>query len=128
MMDSTFLGTLTCTALNLLERGVGSLSVVNANLRNQQLLADLGLNHILDVDIDGTLWPEERKAVCQELADCSEKGATCKEEQTQHVLTAHRVLSNVSRQNQSRFRDVIHFLEKELSSGGQSTCAAATSS
>ncbi len=127
MMDSTFLGTLTCTALNLLEKGVGSLSVVNANSRNQQLLTDLGLNHILDVDIDGTLWPEERKAVCQELADCAEKGASCKEEQTQHVLTAHRVLSDVSRQNQSRFRDVIHFLEKELSSGGQSTYAAATS-
>jgi anti-anti-sigma regulatory factor len=127
MMDSTFLGTLTCTALNLLEKGVGSLSVLNANARNQQLLTDLGLDHILDVDISGTLWPEERKAVCAELSDCVEKGATCKEEQTEHVLTAHRVLSDVSRQNQSRFRDVIHFLEKELISGGQPALAAATS-
>lgn len=128
MMDSTFLGTLTCTALNLLEKGTGSLSVLNANPRNQQLLTDLGLNHILDVDVSGTLWPEERRAVCAELSDCVEKGASCKEEQTEHVLTAHRVLSDVSRQNQSRFRDVIHFLEKELSSGGKPPALAAATS
>ena len=128
MMDSTFLGTLTCTALNLLEKGAGSLSVLNANVRNQQLLTDLGLNHILDVDVSGTLWPEERRAVCAELSDCAEKGASCKEEHTEHVLTAHRVLSDVSRQNQSRFRDVIHFLEKELSSGGKPPALAAATS
>jgi anti-anti-sigma regulatory factor len=128
MMDSTFLGTLTCTALNLLEKGAGSLSVLNANARNQQLLTDLGLNHILDVDVSGTLWPEERRAVCAELSDCAEKGASCKEEHTEHVLTAHRVLSDVSRQNQSRFRDVIHFLEKELSSGGKPPALVAATS
>jgi len=114
MMDSTFLGMLTGTAIYLMEHGHGTLSVLNANTRNQQLLNDLGLDQILEVDVAGTKWPEERKAVCEELSCCEEKGAECKEEQTQHVLTAHQVLSGVSRENQSRFRDVIHFLEKEL--------------
>ncbi len=117
MMDSTFLGTLTGTALKLLEHGGGTLSVVNANERNRQILNDLGLDQILDVDVAGTCWPEERRVVTEDLSLCQEQGATCKMEQTEHVLTAHRMLSNVSRQNQSRFRDVIHFLEKEL--GGQ---------
>jgi anti-anti-sigma factor len=117
MMDSTFLGTLTGTAIHLLEQGKGSLSVLNANPRNQQLLADLGLDQILHVDIAGTQWPEERKTVCAELSNCQEKGANCKEEQTEHVLTAHKTLSTINRQNQSRFRDVIYFLEKELSGG-----------
>ncbi len=115
MMDSTFLGTLTGTALSLMEHGGGTLSVLNANARNLQILNDLGLDQILDVDIQGTRWPDERRTVCEDLATCQEQSAaSSKLEQTAHVLTAHQVLSNVSHQNHSRFRDVIHFLEKEL--------------
>ena len=115
MMDSTFLGTLTGTALNLIEHGGGTLSVLNANQRNQQLLTELGLDHILDLDVAGTAWPNERREACALLSTCGEKGAECKEEQTMQVLTAHQTLSGVSGENQGRFRDVIHFLEMELS-------------
>lgn len=118
MMDSTFLGTLTGTALNLLESGGGTLSVLNANPRNQQLLTDLGLDHILDLDIAGTAWPAERLEACAQLSTCGEKGAEGKMEQTEHVLTAHRTLADVSHENRGRFRDVIHFLERELSGSG----------
>lgn len=114
MMDSTFLGTLTCAALNLRERGGGSLSVLNANQRNQQLLTDLGLDHILDLDTNGTAWPDERREACMQLASCTERGAETRHEHTQHVLTAHQMLANLNGDNQGRFRDVIHFLEKEL--------------
>ena len=114
MMDSTFLGTLTGAALNLKGRSGGSLSVLNANPRNLQLLTDLGLDHILDVDSQGTAWPAERRLACAQLATCAERGDACKEEQTQHVLTAHQALAEMSDQNEGRFRDVIHFLEKEL--------------
>lgn len=128
MMDSTFLGTLTGTAIHLMEQGSGTLSVLNANPRNQQLLNDLGLDQILHVDVTGTQWPEERKTVCAELSCCEEKGAECKEEQAAHVLNAHKTLSNMNFQNQSRFRDVIHFLEKELQGEPpQPVMAAATS-
>lgn len=114
MMDSTFLGTLTGTALLLMEHGGGTLSVLNANSRNLQILNDLGLDQILDVDTQGTRWPEERRTVCEDLATCQEQSTACKLEQTEHVLTAHQLLSNVNQENRSRFRDVIHFLEKEL--------------
>ncbi|MDZ4289113.1 MAG: STAS domain-containing protein [Prosthecobacter sp.] len=116
MMDSTFLGTITGAALNLRETGGGSLSVLNANQRNQQLLTSLGLDHILELDVAGTAWPEERRQACVQLANCTEKGPSCKEEHTHHVLQAHQTLASLSGVNQGRFRDVIQFLEKELGS------------
>lgn len=114
MMDSTFLGMLTGAALNLRDKTGGSLSVLNANPRNLQLLSDLGLDHIMEVDTTGTSWTQEREMACAQLATCGERGASCKIEQTQHVLQAHQVLAEMSDTNQGRFRDVIHFLEKEL--------------
>ena len=59
----------------------------------------------------------------QQLANCTERGANCKEEQTHHVLQAHQALASLSGVNQGRFRDVIQFLEKEL----EGAPAAATS-
>ena len=72
MMDSTFLGMLTGAALNLREAGGGTLSVLNANQRNLQLLTSLGLDHILDLDQDGHLWTEERRQACEALQHCGE--------------------------------------------------------
>jgi len=114
MMDSTFLGMLTGTALNLREAGGGTLSVLNANQRNLQLLTSLGLDHILELDRDGCLWTEERKQAGSALEHCAEVSAACKEAQTQHVLSAHQSLAEVSDANECRFHDVIEFLEKEL--------------
>ncbi len=114
MMDSTFLGMLTGSALNLREAGGNSLSVLNANQRNVQLLTSLGLDHILDLDQEGTLWADERKQACSALQTCSEPTGECKETQTQHVLAAHQSLAEVSDENECRFHDVIEFLEKEL--------------
>lgn len=115
MMDSTFLGMLTGTALSLRETGEGgSLSILNANQRNIQLLTSLGLDHILDLDSEGRLWEEERKRACDALQNCGETNADCKETQTKHVLSAHQTLASVSNANEGRFHDVIEFLEKEL--------------
>jgi len=115
IMDSTFLGTLTGAALHLRETGpVGEVAIVNANARNQQLLASLGLDHILDVDRDGSRHSQERREVNSELS-CVESGLNCgKAEHAEHVLEAHEVLSSVNEQNAGRFRDVIEFLEKEV--------------
>jgi anti-anti-sigma regulatory factor len=115
MMDSTFLGTLTGTALNLMEQGGGSLSVLNANPRNQQLLTELGLNHLLELDVEGTAWPDERREACAQLSTCNEAKANGKEESAQHVLDAHQTLAELNPENRGRFRDVIHFLEQEIS-------------
>ncbi len=114
IMDSTFLGTLTYAAIALRNRGGGSFSILNANARNLQLLSDLGLNHVMQVDADGSAWPEERRLACQLLATCGESGEAGRQEQARHVLEAHQSLSGLSSTNQQRFSDVIHFLEQEI--------------
>jgi len=116
MMDSTFLGMLTGAALNLKNSGTttGTLSVLNANQRNIQLLTSLGLNHILTLDSEGKLWIDERAKASAALKLCEADEPCSKEDQTQHVLDAHQILSDVSSENECRFRDVIDFLEKEL--------------
>lgn len=114
MMDSTFLGTLTGAALSLREHAGASLSVLNANDRNEQLLESLGLDHLLEVDRDGTSWPSERKTAAGSIARCLEGEEAMMEDQTEHVLKAHQALADVSDDNACRFKDVIEFLEKEL--------------
>lgn len=115
IMDSTFLGTLTGAALNLRESGGGEVSVLNANPRNQQLLVSLGLDHILEVDRDGSKFCAERRQVCHELNTCAEEPAPCaRQEQAAQVLAAHEALTKANAENAIRFRDVIEFLEQEL--------------
>lgn len=116
IMDSTFLGTLTGAALNLRELGDGEVCILNANARNRQLLSSLGLDHILEVDEDGSRHAVERKQVCDELGKCGENAATDKVEQAEHVLEAHEALTKANEANASRFKDVIEFLEKEVRS------------
>lgn len=113
-MDSTFLGTLTGAALDLKQSGGGRLTVLNANARNQQLLSSLGLDHILEVDNDGTAWVEERRKAAEELAQCEAALNLCKSEQAEHVLAAHQALTQANADNECRFRDVIDFLEREV--------------
>lgn len=114
MMDSTFMGTLTGVARDLRECGGGTVTVLNVNARNQQLLSSLGLDHVLTVDADGTAWAEERRQVACELEHCASVSGVCKETQAAHVLEAHQALCEANAANSSRFRDVIDFLEKEV--------------
>src|SRR3569623_216992 len=92
IMDSTFLGTLTGAALHLRETGAnGEVAIVNANARNQQLLASLGLDHNLDVARDGSRHSRARSEVKSDLS-CVESGMNCgKAEHAEHVLEAHEV-------------------------------------
>jgi anti-anti-sigma factor len=115
IMDSTFLGTLTGAALNLRESGGGEVCVLNANARNRQLLTSLGLDHILEVDLEGRMHGEARRQVGNELGSCTDVVSPCeKEEQAVHVLEAHESLCRANEENAARFRDVIDFLEKEV--------------
>lgn len=116
IMDSTFLGTLTGAALNLQNKGEGEVCIINANARNHQLLTSLGLDHILEVDTDGTRYATEREEVRSELnaVPTDNTPAPDKTEQAEHVLAAHEALTQANKENASRFKDVIEFLEKEL--------------
>ena len=120
IMDSTFLGTLTGIAIRLREVGEGKVHVINANPRNLQLMASLGLNYILEVDENGTQWQEQRRRAAALLAGTSQPTAPApdKEAQTEHVLEAHQALADLSDANATRFQDVIEFLEKEVGRTG----------
>ena len=113
IMDSTFLGTLTGAAVNLRDLS-GTVSLINANPRNLQLVRSLGLDYILEVDADGSRWQKERRQVSALLDQCAESAPVSRQEQTGHVLEAHQALADLSQDNQCRFQDVIEFLEKEL--------------
>lgn len=119
IMDSTFLGTLTGAAVQLREFE-GTVSVVNSNPRNLQLMSSLGLDYILDVDSNGEKFPNQRRQVTAQLDCCAETAVTTRKDQAEHVLEAHQALADISEDNQCRFQDVIDFLEKELEnrSGG----------
>lgn len=114
MMDSTFMGTLTGAALNLTESGGGTIAVVNANARNQQLLSSLGLDSLLDVDADGSIWAKERAEVAYALTEHNTELAVSKSEQAEHVLSAHQALCEANQANAVRFQDVIDFLQREV--------------
>jgi anti-anti-sigma factor len=114
MMDSTFMGTLTGAALNLTESGGGTIAVVNANARNQQLLSSLGLDSLLDVDSDGSVWAKERAEVANALTEHDAEAAITKTEQAEHVLAAHQALCEANQANAIRFQDVIDFLQREV--------------
>lgn len=118
-MDSTFLGMLTGTAIALMELGRGTLCVVNVSGRNQQLLSDLGLDQILEVDLAGTRWTEERQFVCRELATCESLAQDRDhDQQARHVLQSHEELAGLCAENQRRFHDVIDFLKRQIASPG----------
>lgn len=113
-MDSTFLGTLTGVARDLRDCGGGRVTVLNVNARNQQLLTSLGLDHVLEVDLTGETWQEERKQAASELDQYTPPGEVAKSAQAAHVLEAHQALSEANPANAGRFRDVIEFLAKEV--------------
>ncbi len=115
-MDSTFMGTLTGIAVRLMDLPGGRLQVVNPNERNQDLLCNLGLDHIFEVDGEGRTWQEERAMISAVLNDdvCGQSEHPDRREKCQTMLEAHENLSRACRDNVPKFRDVIECLRQEM--------------
>jgi len=111
LMDSTFMGTLAGAALRLREIGEGSLKVIHASPRNEDLLLGLGLDQLFSVHTDGGgvdfLNPDVAEAPVESSSDSDAK---------ETVLEAHEALAAADSANAAKFRDVIEFLKQE--SGG----------
>lgn len=116
VMDSTFMGTLTGVARGLRAYEDGKLEVLNANTRNKQLIRSLGLDHVFDLDVEGSTWVEERRAVAARFKDTENVAPLHlnKREQTEFILRAHEELTAADAANTPRFEDVIKYLKKEL--------------
>lgn len=113
MMDSTFMGTLTGIAIRLKAASGGKLQIINANPRNRQLLEGLGLDLILELDIDGSAWKDERDLVKANLTQPKPGGPLSKKNHAEFVLEAHEALCKANEENVRRFKDVIDFLRND---------------
>lgn len=107
-MDSTFLGVLAGTALELRKQGNGS-SLVAARLgpRNLELMRGLGLHRLLTIDA-GEQVSAARCDTPLEARKCSEL------ESARHVLEAHENLVQADETNRAKFEDVMTFLRNRV--------------
>jgi len=102
-MDSTFLGILAGTALELRKSQPGGNFILQGiSGRNLDLIRNLGLHRILTV-AEGSLEGTSRS-----LESVESKPAASK-----LLLKAHRSLVQADDANQSRFQDVIDFLSED---------------
>ena len=108
-MDSTFLGILIGTALELRkQRPVGILILCNLDERNHDQVYNLGLQNILTIDED-----------LQNIVDDDEKEnfsslKNIKVSDAKEVLKAHENLVQADENNGAKFQDVITLLKNQV--------------
>lgn len=105
-MDSTFLGIMAGTALELKKQTPpGALRLCNLSERNQELIVNLGLQHLLKItDADGS-------------EDTADGFANLKNEEisdSKNILRAHENLAEADEENATKFQDVISFLKNQV--------------
>ena len=105
-MDSTFLGVLAGTAMELRRlQPPGSLTLCRVGARNLELVRNLGLHRLLNVDVGNLAVP----------ASGTQEGLACPDrtemENAKLVLEAHENLVAADERNQAKFQDVLSFLK-----------------
>ncbi len=108
VMDSTFMGTLAGVALRLRELGQGQLRVVNLNERNQDLLANLGLDQLF------TMGGDDDSAAMPGAPQPLPGGPADKTAQAQTMLEAHEAVVEANPDNAAKFKDVLEYLKQDL--------------
>lgn len=122
VMDSTFMGTLVGITRNLDKIDNTSIDVINANSRNEQLLVSLGIDKLLNLDLENRTHQEFRN----DISEYIQNGHYLEHEELDtikcavHTLEAHQELTKADKSNVPRFKDVIHYLEQELKDKKQS--------
>lgn len=108
-MDSTFLGVLAGTALELRKAApAGSLVVSRVGQRNLELMRNLGLHRLLTVDA-GEASPN--------FENCNTALASTKRSEIENarlVLEAHENLVTADESNRSKFQDVLSFMRNRV--------------
>lgn len=105
-MDSTFLGILAGTALELKKQTPpGEFTLCHLSARNHELIVNLGLQNLLTIsegDGDGALADAFEGLENKEVSDAK------------NVLRAHENLAAADAENATRFQDVISFLKNQV--------------
>lgn len=108
-MDSTFLGILAGTALELRKQSpAGVLILCNLGERNHELVCNLGLQNLL------TIAEEIRENSDSESADDFSALKNTRVSEAKNVLRAHENLVQVDSENAAKFQDVIAFLKNQV--------------
>lgn len=104
-MDSTFLGILAGTALELKKKDPpGELTLCKLSERNQELITNLGLQNLLTISENDT-EAESAKFDSLENEEVSD---------ARNVLEAHENLTQADEHNVAKFQDVISFLKNQV--------------
>ncbi|PXA03706.1 anti-sigma factor antagonist [Coraliomargarita sinensis] len=105
-MDSTFLGILAGTALELKKKETpGTLTLCRLSERNQELITNLGLQNLLIISTD-----EADAEVCSAFDSLDNEEVS----DAKNVLKAHENLAAADEQNVAKFQDVISFLKNQV--------------
>jgi anti-anti-sigma factor len=107
-MDSTFLGVLAGSALDLKKRPGGSLVLARLGQRNLELVRNLGLHRLLTVDPGDVQTGLDS---CDTALQCKDQSEL---EHARLVLEAHENLVSVDESNRSKFQDVLTFLKNRV--------------
>ncbi len=110
-MDSTFLGILAGTAIELQKQEpAGKLTLCKLGERNHDLICNLGLQTLLDI-----LEPDEECGHRKEDNDFSSL-ENQEVSNAANVLKAHENLVHADDENAAKFQDVIAFLKNQVKS------------
>ncbi len=108
-MDSTFLGILAGTAIELRKLSpAGELIVGNLSERNNELICNLGLHNLLTVA--GPDEGEEKSFDALRNEEVSD---------AKNILKAHENLAEADEGNVAKFQDVIAFLRNQVDDSGK---------
>ncbi|MGJ8677794.1 MAG: STAS domain-containing protein [Akkermansiaceae bacterium] len=111
-MDSTFMGTLAGLAMRLMKIPEGQLQVAEPGDKNRHSLEDLGLDALIDIEPDTSVWKNHIQEIRSHLQPCVPFQES--EDQTSNVLDAHKKLCQVDNRNTEKFATVLDYLEAEL--------------
>jgi anti-sigma B factor antagonist len=111
-MDSTFLGVLAGTALELKKKTPpGSLVLARVGQRNLELIRNLGLHRLLTVDAGYFAMNFEN---CKDPLQCRNHTEL---ENARLVLEAHENLVSADESNRGKFQDVLVFMKNRVERG-----------
>jgi anti-anti-sigma factor len=109
-MDSTFLGVLAGTALELRRQSPpGSLVLCRVGRRNLELLRNLGLHRLLTVDAGD--FPMEFRPEAMAISEARVPGDL---DRARLVLEAHESLVAADPANRNKFQDLLAFLRNRV--------------
>lgn len=105
-MDSTFMGVLAGTALQLKNKHQKKLTLFHVEEHNMKLLTTLGIHIFMNIVANDLAGPAEFQPLPQIHSS--------KETIAKEMLNAHAILMDISEENRVKFKDVYEYLKEEI--------------